>query len=123
MDDNDSTDPRHAQIRRSVQELHFQKFCVKCQWDGSDGKALDRLLSANPCWTAEELTQMVRNRFRSEGITRDRPRKWLPNLGGYAAGPQDRFNKLKEFETSGNGKPSIGQIVEREQAILRARRA
>ena len=36
---------------------------------------------------------------------------------------KDRFNKLKEFETSGNGKPGIGQIVEREQAILRARRA
>jgi hypothetical protein len=122
-DDTEPSDPRHAQIRQSIQELHLQTFRVKCQWDGSEGKALDRLLSANPSWTAEELIQMVRNRFRSEGITSDRPRKWLPNLGGYAAGPQDRFNKLKDFETSGNGKPSIGQIVEREQAILRARRA
>jgi hypothetical protein len=70
---------------------------------------------------------MVRNRFESDGIASDRPRKWIPNIGSYAAGPQDRFNKPKGAGTNGNGngsgKPSVGQIVEREVAILHARRA
>jgi hypothetical protein len=66
---------------------------------------------------------MVSNRFDSEGIAPDRPRKWLSNLGSYAAGAQDRYNKLKGSGTNGNGKPSVGQIVEREIAILHARRA
>jgi hypothetical protein len=41
---------------------------------------------------------MVRNRFASDSVASDRPRKWLSNIGSYAAGPQDRFNKLKECE-------------------------
>jgi len=122
LSEDSNPDSRHAPIRELVQQMHLKKFLVKCQWDGSEGKALDRLLSANPSWSQEQITRMVRNRFESEGIASDRPRKWLPNIGSYAAGPQDRFNKLK-----GNGhrneKPSVKQIVEREIAILHARRA
>ena len=94
--DIESVDPRHAPIRSLIQELHQHAFLVKCQWDGSEGKHLDRLLAANPGWTEEELARMARNRFASDGITPDRPRKWLPNLGSYAVGPHDRFNKLRE---------------------------
>jgi hypothetical protein len=112
-DDAEAGYPRHAQIRQLIQDLHHQTFRVICQWDGSERKALDRLLSANPSWTVEELTRMVRNRFRSEAITSDRPRKWLPNLGSYAAGPQDRFNKLKGSDHDGNGN---GNRAERRQA-------
>jgi hypothetical protein len=121
--DDSNPDSRHAPIRELVQQMHLKKFRVKCQWDGSEGKALDRLLSANPSWSEEELARMVSNRFDSEGIAPDRPRKWLSNLGSYAAGAQDRYNKLKGSGTNGNGKPSVGQIVEREIAILHARRA
>ena len=125
---NDSNpDPRHAPIRELVHQMHLKQFRVKCQWDGSEGKALDRLLSANPSWNQEQIAQMVRNRFDSESIPSDRPRKWLPHIGSYAAGPQDRFNKLKGSGANGNGhgneKPGVGQIVEREVAILHARRA
>jgi hypothetical protein len=123
LSDDSNPDPRHAPIRELIQQMHLKKFRVKCQWDGSEGKALDRLLSANPSWSEEELARMVSNRFDSEGIAPDRPRKWLSNLGSYAAGAQDRYNKLKGSGTNGNGKPSVGQIVEREIAILHARRA
>jgi hypothetical protein len=113
-------EPRHAPMRGLIQQLHLKKFRVKCQWDGSEGKALERLLSANPGWSEEEISQMVRNRFDSEGITSDRPRKWLPNLGSYAGGPQDRFNKLKGVESENH----TGSRAERRQvANLTAREA
>lgn len=124
-DNFDTIDPRHAPVRVMIQQLHAKRFRIKCQWDGSEGKSLERLLSANPSWTERQICQMVRNRFESEGIASDRPRRWLPNLGSYAAGPQDRFNKLKGAASSGNenGKPSVGEIVHREVAILHARQA
>lgn len=106
-------DPRHGPVRQLIQESYLRKFRVVCPWDGSEGKTLDRLLSGNPSWTPEQLAEMVRNRFRSEGIASDRPRKWLPNLGSYAAGPQDRFNKLKGPHHDGNGN---GNRAERRQA-------
>ena len=124
-DDFDPIDPRHALVRATIQQLHLKRFQIKCQWDGSEGKSLDRLLDANPSWTEGQISQMIRNRFESEGIAPDRPRKWLPNLGSYIAGPQDRFNKLKGgVSRNGNGteKPNVRQIVEREVAILHARR-
>jgi len=73
-------EPRHLPIRHLIQELHLQKFKVKCQWDGSEGKALGRLLDANPSWTMEQIAEMVRNRFSSDGVTAGRPRSWLPRL-------------------------------------------
>jgi hypothetical protein len=94
-DDADPIGQRHASTRRLIQELHLRKFRVTCPWDGSEGRTLGRLLSANPSWTQEQVVEMVANRFRSEGIASDRPRKWLANLGSYAAGPLDRFNKLR----------------------------
>jgi hypothetical protein len=111
--DAEPTDPRHTQIRQLIQELHLQKFCVKCQWDGSEGKALDRLLSANPSWSEEEISRMVRNRFASEAVASDRPRKWLSNIGSYAAGPQDRFSRVRGPNHDGNGNPNR---AERRQA-------
>jgi len=116
-------DPRHAQIRQVIQYLHLQTFRVKCQWDGSEGKALDRLLSANPSWTDEELARMVRNRFASEAVTSERPRKWLSNIGSYAAGPHDRFNKLKGPHHNGNGNGNGNRAERRQSANLAAREA
>jgi hypothetical protein len=112
-DESDPVDPRHAPVRALIQELHLKGFRVKCQWDGSEGKTLDRLLSANRSWTEEQISQMVCNRFESEGIASDRPRKWLPDLGSYAAGPQGRFKKLKGVYRNGNGN---GNRAERRQA-------
>ena len=87
-------DPRHAPIRNLIQELHLKQFGVKCAWDGSEGKALDSLLGSNPTWTENQIALMVRNRFSSEGVNSARPRRWLPNLSDYAAGPLDRYGKL-----------------------------
>jgi len=120
-DDSDPADPRHAPIRQLIQQLHLKTFRVKCQWDGSEGKALERILSTNPSWNQEQIKRMVCNRFESEGIASDRPRKWLPNIGSYAAGAQDRFNKLKGVHDSGN---TNGNRAERRQASnLTAREA
>ena len=94
-DGSHSVDPRHEPVRSLIQELHLKTFRVKSQWDGSEAKALDRLLKANTSWSADVICTMVRNRFGSEGIKSSRPRQWIPTLDDYAAGPLDRFGKPK----------------------------
>jgi hypothetical protein len=118
--ESDSIDARHASIRELIQKLHLETFQVRCEWDASEGKALDRLLAGNPSWTVEEISRMVRNRFESEGITPDRPRKWLSNIGSYAAGPHDRFNKLKGTDSNGNGARIENRAERRQASNLRA---
>jgi hypothetical protein len=98
---DDDIDPRHSPIRGLIQQLHLEKFRVKCEWDASEGKVLDRLLGANPSWTEAQLCAMARNRFDSEGVSPERPRKWLPNLGSYTAGPLDRYGKQKTAKADG----------------------
>ena len=102
--DPEPMDPRHVPTRELVQELHLQKFKIKPQWDGSEGKVLDRLLQANPSWSQIDIDLMVRNHFASEGITSARPRSWLPRLGDYAGGPLDRYGKVR--------KPTNGELAD-----------
>jgi hypothetical protein len=85
-------DIRHAPIRELIKKYHREVFNVACEWDGSEAKALDKLLRTNPTWTVEQISSMVWNRFASE-ITGERPRRYLANLGDYIATPLDRYGK------------------------------
>ncbi len=91
----DSVDSRHAPACALIQGLYQSRFAVACPWDGSEAKALKTLLTANPSWTEQQLEQMIRNRFSSDGISGERPRLWLPNLAKYHAAALDRFQKQK----------------------------
>lgn len=93
-------DPRHGIIRSLIQRLFVERFHFKCQWDGSEAKSLSRLLAANPSWTAEQLSAMVKNRFASDALTSERPRLWLANLDKYAGAPVDRFDRAKPVSGS-----------------------
>jgi hypothetical protein len=88
-----TADTRHGFIRTLIEQLHLEKFGIQCQWDGSEAAALTQLLVANASWSLEQITQMVRNRFDSEGISPSRPRSWLRRLDDYATGPLDRYGK------------------------------
>jgi len=115
--DSPEADPRHSPIRGLIQDLHFQKFGVKCEWDGSEAKALNRVLRRNPSWTGPQLSAMVRNRFDSDELPPDRPRRWLPGLGSYVAGPLDRFARLKTADDQASQAPlSPSEIARRQQA-------
>lgn len=114
-------DPRHAPIRELIMRRHFERFNVPVQWDGSEGKALDRVLASNPSWSVDQMSAMVNNYFDSEGITGARPRKWLPDLGTYAAGPLDRYgravegyhpNVLNQAKASQTAESGSGDVVE-----------
>jgi hypothetical protein len=118
--DSGIPDPRHTPIRSLILRLHAEKFNVKGQWDASEAKALSRLLSANPSWTEAELACMVRNHFASEGMTPQRPRVWLPRLGDYAAGPLDRYGKLREARGVGRKQQEHAAWAVREIAIANA---
>lgn len=90
-----ATDGRHHAIESFIKAEHKNRFQITCQWDGSEGRSLKKLLEANPSWSIEQLRTMVSNRFASDGITADRPRMWLSNLGKYIGGPVDRYGKSK----------------------------
>jgi len=126
--DQCEVDPRHAAVRSEILGLHREKFRIACEWNGREGKALSQLLAENPNWSEQQICAMVVNRFSSEGIASSRPGKWIASLGDYSCGPLDRFGKLKNVQSShgnggSNGNASIGEIVAREQAILRGRSA
>ena len=91
----DDSDARHNPTRESIKQLHENKFKIGCEWDGSEAKALSKLLNANPSWTTETVVGMARNRFDSEDVTPERPRGWIPHLGKYGAGPLDRYGRQK----------------------------
>lgn len=95
-------DPRHTVIRALILELHLKSFRVACEWNGREGKALNELLAENPTWTEAQIRAMVQNRFQSDGVTSSRPGKWISAIGDYAAGPLDKFNKVKGHGSNGN---------------------
>jgi len=113
----DSVDPRHSPIRFLIQELHLKNFRVKCQWDPSEAEALNRLLKANPSWSAKQISDMVQNRFASEGIKSSRPRAWLSRLDDYAAGPVDRYQRVKVTDAADAAGSIVPESVKRRQQL------
>lgn len=105
--DEKTSDPRHLPIREQIKKcIEYATNLSPAPWDGRDAKALDRILTANPSWTADVFIGLIKNRFRSEDIPRGDPAyKWLFDLAKYANGPLDRFGKV----------PSDGQPNKAEQ--------
>ena len=91
----DGANGLHGKIRSAIQEAFTERYQMPCPWDGSEGAALSKMLKANPSWTKEHWSRMLTNLFESDGITGQRPRQWLPVISQYAAGPLDRFGKVK----------------------------
>lgn len=60
-------------------------------WDGSEAKALDRLLKAKPDLTPDRFRQLLACRERSDVNHNERPRAWIERLTDYGGGPLDRF--------------------------------
>ena len=90
------TDPRHNPIREEISKFYRSENGLEPPWTGHHGKALKRLLDANPSWPAEVWLRCVRNRFASEGINpAEDPIRWIKGLCSYARGPLDRFGRLK----------------------------
>ena len=85
----------HAEIREHIQQNYREVNGITCPWDGSEAKALDKMLKANPSWTVMQWLTMVRNYFDSEGINGQRPRVWLPQISKWAAGPLDKFGHVR----------------------------
>lgn len=86
-------DERHAPIRELIKRIHQETFKLECPWGPAEAGQLGQLLRTIPNVTLPELELMVRNHFRSEGITPENPRAWLANLTSYGAGPLDKFGK------------------------------
>ena len=85
----------HGLIRSWIQRDYESINGITCPWDGSEAKALTKMLKANPSWTPDEWRVMILNYFESEGVNGERPRVWLPHISKWAAGTLDRFGKLK----------------------------
>jgi hypothetical protein len=88
----------HGIVRQHIQECYRDLNHITCPWDGSEAKALDRMLQHNPSWTEMQWLEMISNYFLSEGVNGARPRRWLPNISTYARGPLNKFGRVKEEE-------------------------
>jgi hypothetical protein len=89
-----AADPRHQGCKEAIRAYWESKNPAgSMPWDGSEAKVLSALLSASPNLTAEWVTALLRNRFKSEVNHGDRPSKWLRSLLSYNSGPIDRFGK------------------------------
>ena len=106
----------HAEIRSEIQQHYRELNNITCPWDGSEGKALDRMLKGNPSWTLIQWTTMIRNRFESEGVNGERPRAWLPQLSKWARGPLDKYGRVKG---GSRGETAFSRIFDRYEASSR----
>ena len=88
-----ATGERHAACKAQVHAYwhHRHPGEEHAPWDGSDAKALDRLLKAKPDLTPPRFRELLACRERSDVNHDERPRVWLERLTDYAGGPLDRF--------------------------------
>ena len=93
--ERDRADTRHKCVRELIMKVHEETFKTECPWGPGEAGQLGQLLKAVPEMTVDELAVCVRNRFRSEGISPERPMGWIGNLTRYGAGPLDKFGKTK----------------------------
>lgn len=89
-----AADSRHQECREAIRAYwNSRNSKIEMPWDGSEGKALGTLLSASPDLNVEKVSELLRNRYRSEVNHSDRPSLWLRSLLSYASGPIDRYGK------------------------------
>jgi GntR family transcriptional regulator len=93
-------EPRHAEVRNVIREA-CEKNQVPFIWDHREDKVLADWLRATPRLALEEITKLIHHRFRTDGIPLgERPWRWIADLGRYAEGPLDQFNRLKNTQHS-----------------------
>lgn len=88
-------DPRHTPFKEAVHE-HWRATVPASEeapWNGSEGRALDNLLRANPKLSLDQFKQCLANRAQSAVQASDRPRRWLETVTDYMSGPKDEYGK------------------------------
>lgn len=110
------TDPRHNPIRDEIARLYLDANGLAVPWTGHHGRALKRLLDANPSWPVEVWRRCVRHRFATEGINpAEDPIRWIRCLPSYARGPLDRFGRLRRVSTE----EAVADYWERRKEMLK----
>jgi hypothetical protein len=104
-----------SQIRSAVAtlsaKLYQERFGQEMEpWDGADTAELSKYLLVASFPTLEEVEQLIRNYFASDGITDARPWLFLKDIRRFSGGPLD---------ASGESKTSIANI-RREMAATAA---
>lgn len=102
--DGHDIETRHVPIREEIKRSWrlANPGTPAAPWNGRDGAALKKLLSANPEWSVEQFTRCVANRFRSNVNHADLPAEWIPKLISYASSPLDQYKRPIGRETKEN---------------------
>lgn len=96
--DRPEADPRHRPVRDAVTRLQKHEL-DDVTWDGAAAKRLSELLASKPSLSAEKLVLCVVHRWLSpDRNPAEHPRKWLPSLCEYQAGPVNRFGDLVRYQ-------------------------
>lgn len=103
-------DSRHIPFRVVLEAYWKSKNSSEMPWDGSEAKALSKILAAAPALTESLFKQLLFNRYKSDVNHSERPRLWLEYVTNYESGPIDRFNKPPQGanrHANGFGKNSV----------------
>lgn len=96
--DKHVADPRHVEFREIVRQYWDHRNApLEMPWDGSDAKALSRLLNANPTLDIAAFKQLLQERNKSQVNHAERPRAWLESVTNYARGALNTFNRPMEM--------------------------
>lgn len=101
-------DERKSVVREAIKKGYcWANKTQDCPWGPAEEVALNAMFIDVPkSFTAEMLVDCVRNRFLSEDVRSDPPRKWIRMILTWKEAPLDRFGKPK---TQGNGNGKNGK--------------
>jgi hypothetical protein len=90
------------QIRSTVAtlsaKLYKERFGQEMEpWDGADTAELNKFLLVSSFPTLEEVEQLIRNYFASDGITDARPWLFLKDISKYGGGPLNASGESKTW--------------------------
>jgi hypothetical protein len=90
---------RHAEFKAAILAYWKSKNDgVEMPWGPAEGRNLEMWLRETPNTTIEQFTGYLRNRYRSEVNHTERPSRWIGNVTSFAAGPIDKYGKLRGEE-------------------------
>ena len=102
-------DPRHT----AVKELLAKYWAAECPsspelpWGPAEAGALAQFLRSNPNMDLERITELLRNRFKSEDHAAGEPIfVWVKYLTRYIEGPLNKYRQPMERRTDGKVKPT-----------------
>ncbi len=119
-------DPRSAEFKSLFKEYYRDRVGKDADWDGQEGAALKKFLSANSDINAEDWRTILNNRTRSPGLAHAiRLSAWIKNAKCWLNGPANKFGDPITGEKNGrsNAQSKQDRTIDSVKQVLASIRA